>query len=668
MPTTIQQQDKLNQLQCELDSAREDIEQLKAELYSSQDRFSRSLLKTNEGLWGWDLETNEIPKHRQDEIFTRRHNEILKMIAKGDPAGKVYNAIALLYESRHPGLRCSMLELEGDTLLHGGAPSLPQEYCDAVHGLKNGPDIGSCGTSTYTGKRVIVEDIATDPKWKNIKHVALPHGMRSCWSEPIKSSSDQILGAFGMYYNHPATPTKEESDDLASAAMLASIVMERDKNQKRIQQLAFTDELTGFSSRAHFCQIVDYLINTPRNMATHFSLLYIDLDSFKDINDSLGHDVGDQHLKTMATRLKAIKENIYCYARLGGDEFCLIVKEQENKKISEIVAKECLQIVSMPTDLAGRKFIQTCSIGISTYPNHGSDLKTLLKAADIALYSTKDDGKNNYSFYNKNLSNKAEYRFRIEQYLRDAISQNELSVVYQPQVDLTTGKLTGIEALSRWYHPELGYISPIEFISIAERIGMIKQLTENILRTACTQAVSWVKAGNPSLLIAVNISPSHLIDRDFIPLIKQIIAETGINPKNLKLEVTETIEQTQQQNLPVFQKLKQLGVMVAIDDFGTGYSSFASLKHLNVSFLKLDKYFIDDILLDKKTQLLIGSIIDMAHNLGYKVIAEGVEQLSQLKKLEALNCDIVQGYYFSKPVSACDILDQLNIVHWPSQA
>ncbi len=593
----------------------------------------------------------DITERKKIESYEKRNAEILEMIATGKPVGDIYNAIALMYEERHSGMRCSMLELHDGKLMHGGAPSLPKEYCDDVNGLEYGPSVGSCGTSTYTGKRVLVENIEIDPKWTKIKHVALPHGMRSCWSEPIKNSSGEVLGAFGMYYNHPALPDEEESNDLKSAARLAGIIMEREQSQKRIRQLAYNDELTGLSSRAHFYQNLEELIKISDRHNRRFSLLYIDLDNFKDVNDSLGHDVGDLLLKEIANRLVKASRNIDYVARLSGDEFCILVNDIVDEYVAANVAQRCLDAISKPIELSGRKFTPSCSIGIAYYPDDGENLSTLLKAADTSLYAAKEQGKNCYAFYRPEFTHKAEYRFQVEQYLREAIEKQQLSLVYQPQVDITSGEIIGVEALSRWHHPQLGQVSPIDFIATAERIGMIKPLTEWVLITACNQAIAWKKAGLPALRMAVNISPSHFLVRDIVLLIKRVINETGIIPAELELEITEGVIQTEQQNLSIFQDLKDLGILLAIDDFGTGYSSFASLKHLTIDCLKVDKYFIDDILIDNETQLLIASMIEMGHNLGYEIIAEGVETQAQFDTLKELGCEMAQGYLLSKPVS-----------------
>ena len=598
----------------------------------------------------------DITERKKAEIFSEKTAAILEMIAIGRAASEIYDAIALMYESRHPGLRCSMLELHENKLLHGGAPSLPQEYCEAVHGLEYGINVGSCGTATYTGKRVLVEDISTDPKWAKIKHVAMPHGMRCCWSEPIKSSFGEVLGAFGMYYNHPALPNESESKDLESAARLAGIVMERDHAQRRIWELAYKDDLTGLASRVHFYQRLNELIRRSSRHNHRFGLLYIDLDNFKDINDSLGHDTGDLLLKTIADRLKSTCRDSDYIARLSGDEFCILVEEAKGDYAAN-VAQRCLDAICQPLELGARKIKPGCSIGIAHFPDDGWDETSLTKAADTSLYVAKENGKNQFAFYTPKLTEQAEYRFQFEQYLREAIEQQQLSLVYQPQIDIRSGRIIGVEALSRWCHPQLGKVSPDEFIAAAEGIGMIKTLTEWVLRATCNQMVEWEKAGLPSIKMAINISPSHFLDKDLLPLVERIIEETGVTPTDLELEVTEGVVQTDKGNLAIFKQLKDLGIQLAIDDFGTGYSSFASLKHLTVDGLKIDKYFIDDILVDEEALFLVRSMIGIGQKLGYRITAEGVETHEQLATLKSLGCDRAQGYLFSKPLRQSDFLE-----------
>lgn len=601
----------------------------------------------------------DITERKSSDAFDAQNTKILEMIAIGRPAPDIYNAIGLMYEILHPGMRCSMLELHGNKLMHGGAPSLPKAYCDAVNGLENGPSVGSCGTSTYTGRQVLVENIDTDPKWEKIKHIALPHGMRCCWSEPIKSSQGDVLGAFGMYYDYPALPNEKEAQDLKSAGRLTSIVMERDHNQKQIRTLAYTDELTGLPNRSHFYQHLKTLITTSSGQNNRFALLYIDLDDFKGVNDSLGHDAGDMLLQSIAARLKTACREKDFIARLSGDEFCVLATEVDGHGAVDI-AQRCLDTIAQPMEISARLLTPACSIGIAHFPEDGDDAATLTKAADTSLYAAKENGKNRYALYHPELTRQAEYRFQVEQYLRYAIENHELSLVYQPQVDLLTGKIIGVEALSRWHHPQLGEVSPVDFIATAERIGMIKTHTEWVLNTACRQLVAWQQAGFLNLQMAVNISPTHFLDRAIVPMLRRIIDETGIAPEQLELEVTEGVVQTDPKNLSIFRDLKNLGIQLAIDDFGTGYSSLASLKHMTVDCLKIDKHFIDDILTDKEALLLVTSMIDIGHKLGHSIIAEGVESADQVEILKKLSCESAQGYFFSKPDNAATIAKLLN--------
>ncbi len=607
---------------------------------------------------------DEIRALKSKEAFHEKTAGILEMIAMGESTPVIYNSIASLYESRHIGMRCSMLELKNGKLLHGGAPSLPKKYCEAVHGLKNGPNVGSCGTSTYTGERCVVESIEADPKWANLKEFALPHGMRCCWSEPIKDSNGKVLGAFGMYYNHTATPSEEESQDLTSAARITGLVMERDHNQKRIRELAYTDTFTKLPSRAYFYKHVENLIHLSKQHKSQFHLLYIDMDDFKCVNDSLGHDAGDFLLKAISRRLKIADQNFDIIARLSGDEFCVVIKGTGDMNV-EHMAQRCIEIVSKPVNFKKNiYYTPACSIGIAHYPKDGKKISALLKAADTALYSAKDLGKNRYAFYELELSIKAERQFYFEQSLRDGVEKKQFKLVYQPQIDIASQKIIGIEALTRWTHPDFDQVSPLEFFKVAERIGVVRPLTEWVLYTACHQAVAWKKSGLGSLKMAVNISSSQFLDKDIFSLLKKVIDETSIEPSMLALEVTESVVQTNPQNLSIFKKLKSLGISIAIDDFGEGYSSFASLKHISIDCLKIGKYFIDDVVTDSSSRSLVSSMVDIGHNLGHTIVAEGVETEKQLNILKALGCETAQGYLFSRPVAAENLSEKLKEGMW----
>ena len=337
---------------------------------------------------------HNITKRHEAELFTQKYTKVLKMIATGVKASKIYDEIALMYEARHPGMRCSLLELEDGKLLHGGAPSMPKEYCHAVHGLENGPEVGSCGTSTYLGERTLVEDIDTDPKWAAIKHLALPHGMRSCWSEPIKNSSGKVLGAFGMYYDYPGLPNDKESEDLLSAARLAGIIMGREHAQKRIEMLAYTDELTQVSNRRYFFDIAQSIILVTSREKKSLSLLMLDIDYFKNVNDTYGHQIGDFILISFVKEIKKLMRKSDMFARVGGEEFAILLNDTSIKGARVIAQKICTLIEDKEFVYEDKVIRITTSIGTSQLDEKNDSIEKLYKQADKQLYEAKNTGRN----------------------------------------------------------------------------------------------------------------------------------------------------------------------------------------------------------------------------------------------------------------------------------
>jgi len=424
---------------------------------------------------------------------------------------------------------------------------------------------------------------------------------------------------------------------------------------QRIRQLAYFDELTGIASRAYFYQHTSNLIKGAIRRNEQFSLLYLDLDGFKDINDSLGHDTGDELLKIIAKRLQQVLRDSDFVARLGGDEFCILVDNIKDQYDAADVSERCLQEINEVITLGQHNIRPRCSIGIAHFPEDGKDLQALLKAADSAMYAAKEEGKHRYAFYQPALTALAENRLRIEQDLRLAIERDEFELYYQPQVELKTGNMIGVEALIRWHHPEKGLLAPDKFIYVAERIGLIKQLGDWVLETACRQASAWRKMGVPHFKMAVNISPIHFQDPVLATTIVRILGETGWEPEDLELEVTESMVQTTGNNVSMFNNLRAIGLKIAIDDFGTGYSSMASLKYLPIDCLKIDRLFVTDMLKDPDSSIILGAIVNVAHALGHGVVAEGVETMDQATALFGIGCETVQGYLFSRPVTADEI-------------
>ncbi len=449
---------------------------------------------------------------------------------------------------------------------------------------------------------------------------------------------------------HQEMDLSGESDDIVVGTV--QDITQQHAAEQRIRQLAYYDELTGIASRTYFYQHTGNLIKGALRRSESFSLLYLDLDGFKDVNDSLGHDVGDELLKTIAQRLQHLLRDSDFVARLSGDEFCILVDNINDRYDAAEVSERCLNEINQPVVLGQHEICPRCSIGIAHFPEDGRDLQSLLKAADSAMYAAKEEGKHRYAFYQPALTALAENRLRIEQDLRQAIERNELELHYQPQVELKTGRMVGVEALVRWQHPEKGMLPPDQFIHVAERIGLIKQLGDWVLETACRQAVEWRKMGLPRIQMAVNISPTHFQDPALATAVVRILGETGWQAADLELEVTESVVQTTGDNVDMFNKLREIGIKIAIDDFGTGYSSLASLKYLPIDCLKIDRVFVTDMLKDPDSSIILGAIVNVAHSLGHEIIAEGVESMEQAVALYGIGCKIIQGYLFSRPVTA----------------
>lgn len=425
--------------------------------------------------------------------------------------------------------------------------------------------------------------------------------------------------------------------------------------EERMQRLAYFDPLTELANRSNFMEQLNREIMLAQRQNNRLAIFYIDLDGFKDVNDSMGHEAGDYLLQQVAGRLRFQLRGSDFAARLGGDEFCILIKDLSGDYSAPATAQRILQEISDPVDLGPRTVMPRASIGIAYFPDDGEDSNSLLKAADSAMYSAKFAGKHRYACYQPHMTEAAMERLQMEQDLRYAIEHNELELHYQPQICLQSGTLKGVEALVRWRHPEKGLIMPLQFIETAERLRIIDALGKWVLNTACTQAMQWYKSGRERFTIAVNISPLHFEDPDLLPTVKDALLHSGLPPEYLELEITETrILQTQagQANASA---LRRMGVHVAVDDFGTGYSSLQLLQQLEIDTIKIDRSFIAPLAEQPEAAILLGTIIGAAHAFSAKVIAEGVETLEQARILHGVGCDLVQGYYFCHPVPALEL-------------
>ena len=439
------------------------------------------------------------------------------------------------------------------------------------------------------------------------------------------------------------------------------ILQQRRRMEERVNHMAFHDELTSLPNRLMLSQRLDQALCRHRRAGTQLALLFLDLDRFKVINDSLGHETGDVLLRQVADRLRAQSREGDTVARMGGDEFVVLIENPENLTDVASRAKRLVEQLSAPYLLGGKDRHVTLSIGISVFPADGCDAQSLLKAADVAMYRAKDTGRDNYLFYSAAMNVHTVEQLELESDLRHALERNEFLLHYQPKVEIATGLITGIEALLRWNHPRRGLISPMEFIPLAEETGLIASISEWVLATACARTKTWQDQGFPKLDVAVNLSARQFADPMLLPKLTDIIRRSGLDPSSLELEITESLVMTHGESaVDVLQKLKSIGVRIAIDDFGTGYSSLAYLKRFPIDTIKVDRSFIRDIPSDSGDKQITRAIIAMAHSLKLRVVAEGVETVDQLRFLRSERCNTAQGYFLHRPLPEAEVAGVLK--------
>ena len=439
-------------------------------------------------------------------------------------------------------------------------------------------------------------------------------------------------------------------------------ITERTYAEEQIKHLAYHDVLTGLPNRLLFKDRLTVALSHAQRDRVRVAVLYLDLDRFKVINDSLGHNVGDQLLQAVAVRIKSCVRESDAVARLGGDEFTLLLHDLGRSEDAATVAQKILEAIRYPFHIEGREFFTTTSIGISLFPEDGTDATTLIKNADTAMYQAKEQGRDNYQLFNAFVNARALHRIALEHGLRKAMMNNELAVHYQPIFDLRSGRISGMEALLRWTHPEMGAITPAVFIPIAEATGMMVPIGMWCLRTACAQAKAWHDAGHRNLSLAVNLSVTQLLQPDLVERVRETLVETGLPARLLELEITESgAMQSPEISVKVLYELKKLGIRISLDDFGTGHSSLSYLKRFPVDTLKIDQSFVRDINVDPDSAAIVTAIIAMAHSLRLKVIAEGVELTEQANFLKRYSCDQMQGYLIKPPVPAEQFLELINV-------
>jgi len=494
----------------------------------------------------------------------------------------------------------------------------------------------------------------------------------------VRSNVDKALRRIRL----EAEPFINEQGDFTHMLGTVQDITERINAQKQIHNLAYYDLVTGLPNRAQLNEQLNHTLHLASRHELKFALLFLDLDHFKQVNDTLGHDAGDELLKQVSTRLSGVvresdvvsssdyraeeQGSQHIVARLGGDEFVVLLGHVNRAEDAARVAERIAQTICNPFDISGQSVSITTTIGISVYPSDGHDSESLMKSADIAMYHAKESGRNGYQFYSRDIHEMALARFTMEARLKEAIDNEQLTIVYQPKICFTSHQVTGVEALVRWEDSEDGIISPDDFIPLAEETGLILSLGRWVLKTAARQMQDWIISGMTPLTIAVNCSSVQFMRSDMVTDINEAIEFSGLDPTYLEIELTESLLlQDFEAGVKILREMKELGVQVAIDDFGTGFSSLCYLKRLPVDKLKIDQSFVKELCTDPGDVAIVSAIVTLGHNLGLTVVAEGVETPQQYEILRNFNCNEAQGYLFSKPMQSDEFRQWLNEFSMP---
>ncbi|NMG67992.1 EAL domain-containing protein [Azoarcus indigens] len=594
-----------------------------------------------------------------DITHTKMHevlqHKVLAALVQEEPLPEVMTLICREVERIAPEVVATILQVDNEGKLRPlAAPRMPESYSRALDGVEIGPSVGSCGTAAFRGEPVLA-DIATDPLWAPYKHLALPLGLVSCWSSPIKRSDGRVVGTFAFYYHDRRGPTPLHKRLVEVSVHLCAIALEREEARARIRQLAFYDGLTGLPNRSLLQVQAEQAITRANREQESLAVLFIDLDRFKQVNDSLGHPAGDDLLRTVTARLRATVRDSDIVGRLSGDEFVVVLTQCDASRATDIT-EQLQRAIAAPCHLGDIALTPSASIGISLFPQNGRDMDTLLHRADMAMYQAKTSGRGRFSFFSNEMNLLAQERLALEAALREALRKEQLHLHYQPQIDLKDGHLYGVEALARWTHPEIGNIPPIRFIPLAEECGLIGELSDWALREACRQLADWRKRGLAVPAVSVNLSATNFHNLELPQLIADTLSTHALAASDLTVEITESLlMDTNPSTMKTLGDIHAQGVRLAMDDFGTGYSSLGYLRRLPVSELKLDKSFVRDLARDEATRALTNAVIRIGDSLRLTVVAEGVEDSTQQELLKAQGYHVAQGYLFSPPLPAAEL-------------
>ena len=599
----------------------------------------------------------DINARKYTERLLEGQNRLLQLIGANEDPIYILNAVCDFVHEMRPSW-CVGLQLLADdqrTFTHGVGEKFPKILLSQLTNMPVTHGNGIWSDAVLIACPVQIEDLQHAPCMQFVNGLEELSEFKSTMAWPLMDKHGQVLGSFSVLFPDVPCMIEEDMGLIGIMIEIATIAIEGRRSEKKILQLAHYDELTGLPNRFLYNQHLAKALSLAERNRTRLAVLFLDLDRFKNINDTFGHDEGDKVLRSVAQRFRHTLRESDIIARVGGDEFILLIDQFNEPRDLGDIADKLLFEASQPFEIYGQECQLSASIGISTFPTDGRDAQTLLKNADIAMYRAKNKGKDNFQFYASEMNTHTVERLAFEARLRKALERREFVVYYQPKVSVSTGLIVGAEALVRWNHPERGLLYPNDFIMLAEEAGLIPRLGMLVLDVACRDVLSFRQLDNRFGRIAINLSGSQFNDHQLLDEVKSVVEFWRVPANAIEFEITESmVMHNREQAIILMDGFKEAGFTLSIDDFGTGYSSLAYLKRFPVDSVKVDRSFIKDIPTDPNDTAIVLAIVAMAHTLGLKVIAEGVDAETQLNTLRDFKCDEYQGFYFSKAISAKD--------------